>query len=224
MSHSVRGLLLACALAWSFSATAEDAKSPFLKGDAKAGETKAAACAACHGPKGASTMPDWPKLAGQGAPYIHEQLTNFKCPADPAAQKAQKCSPRTNPIMQAQAAALSDQDMQDVATFFAAQEPVPGVASKDAIPVAEKLYRAGDASRGVAACAGCHGPAGSGNPAAKYPRIGGQHSNYVATQLKAYRSGERKGGANSLIMAAEASKLTDEEIAALASYVNGLKE
>ncbi|HKY90228.1 MAG TPA: c-type cytochrome [Nevskiaceae bacterium] len=224
MSYHVRGLLLACALAWSFSAPAEEARSAFLKGDAKAGETKAAPCAACHGPNGASTMPDWPKLAAQGAPYTHEQLVAFKCPTDAAAQKAQKCTPRVNPIMQQQAAPLSDQDMQDLAAYFAAQEPAPGVASKDAIPVAEKLYRAGDATRGVAACAGCHGPAGAGNPAAKYPRIGGQHANYVATQLKAYRSGERKGGSNSLIMAAVASKLTDEEIAALASYVNGLKE
>lgn len=224
MSHHVRGLLLACALAWSFSASAEGSGSPFLKGDAASGETKAAVCAACHGPKGASSMPDWPKLAGQGAPYAYEQLWAFKCPSDAAGQKTQKCSPRINPIMQAQVAPLSDQDLQDLAVYFAAQEPAPGVASNDAIPVAEKLYRGGDASRGVAACAGCHGPTGAGVPAAKYPRIGGQHANYVAAQLKAYRSGERKGSPNSLIMAAEVSKLTDEEIAALASYVNGLKE
>lgn len=225
MSHRVLGLLSACLLAWSFSATAaEEAASPFLKGNAGAGETKAATCAACHGPKGASSMPDWPKLAGQGAPYIYAQLKAFKCPADPAQQKEQKCSPRSNPIMGAQAAPLSDQDMQDLATYFAAQEPVPGVASKDSIAVAEKIYRAGDAARGLPACAGCHGPGGSGNPAAAYPRIGGQHSNYVATQLKAYRAGERGAGSNGQMMAAVASKLTDGEIAALASYVNGLKE
>lgn len=214
----IRGLIGACALTLSISAAyAEqaDAAKPtgtaFLKGDAKAGESKAGACAACHGPAGNSAMPAWPKLAGQGAPYTYAQL------------KAFKEGKRQNPIMQGQAAPLSDQDMQDLAVYFAAQPASPGVASKDAVAVAEKLYRAGDAARGLAACGSCHGPTGAGNPAASYPRVGGQHAEYNTLQLNAYRKGERKAGANGQIMSEVAAKLTDEEIAALASYLNGLR-
>jgi cytochrome c553 len=220
----IRGLIGACALTLSVGAFAAEGGEPaagaaghaaagpaFLKGDAKAGETKAAACAACHGAGGNSAMPAWPKLAGQGAPYLHAQL------------KAFKEGKRMNPIMQGQVAALSDQDMQDLALYFAAQPASPGVASKDAVAVAEKLYRAGSPDRGVPACASCHGPTGAGNPAAAYPRIGGQHAEYNTAQLNAYRKGERKAGANGLIMSEVASKLTDEEIAALASYLNGLR-
>ncbi|MGH8517722.1 MAG: c-type cytochrome [Panacagrimonas sp.] len=218
----IRGLIGACALTLSVSAFAAEAGHggeaahaaagpAFLKGDAKAGETKAAVCAACHGPAGNSAMPAWPKLAAQGAPYTYAQL------------KAFKDGKRVNPIMQGQVAALSDQDMQDLAVFFAAQPPSPGVASKDAVAVGEKLFRAGDASRGLPACASCHGPTGAGNPAAAYPRLGGQHAEYGTAQLNAYRKGERKAGMNGQIMSEVAAKLTDEEVAALASYLNGLR-
>jgi cytochrome c553 len=215
----IRGLIGACALTLSFSVLAAEtghagaaASGPtFLKGDPKAGEAKAGVCAACHGPAGNSAVPAWPKLAGQGAPYAYAQL------------KAFKEGKRVNPIMQAQAVPLSDQDMQDLAVYFAAQAPSPGVASKDAVAVGEKLYRAGNAERGIAACGSCHGPTGAGNPAAAYPRVGGQHAEYNAAQLNAYRKGERKAGANGQIMSEVAAKLTDEEIAALASYLNGLR-
>lgn len=213
MSIVVRGLLLACVLGFSSSVSAAEVAtaSPFLKGDAKAGEAKAAVCSACHGAKGNSAVPAWPKLGGQGAPYAYAQLKHFKDGS------------RKNPVMSAQAAVLSDQDMQDLATYFAAQAATPGVASKDAVVVAEKIYRAGIADRGVPACASCHGPKGAGNPAASYPHVGGQHADYTALQLNAYRSGERKAGANGLMMAEIAAKLTDAEIAALASYLNGLQ-
>jgi cytochrome c553 len=224
MSYSVRGLWLACALSLSFVAQgAEEAKSPFLKGNVAAGEAKAAVCSACHGPQGKSAMPDWPKLAAQGAVYTYHQLKSFKCPTDAAQAKAQKCSPRANAIMAGQVAALSDQDMQDLAVYYAAQEVSPGVASKDAVAVAEKIYRAGIPAKGVPACAACHGPTGAGNPAAGYPRVGGQHAAYNATQLKAYRSGERAADPNGLMMSQVAAQLSDEEIAALASYLNGLQ-
>lgn len=212
MSIVVRGLLLACVLGVSSTASAADAgASPFLKGDVKAGEAKAATCAACHGPKGVSAVPAWPKLAGQGAAYTYAQLKQFKD------------GTRKNPVMNAQAQPLSDQDMQDLAVYFAAQAPSPGVASKDAVAVAEKIYRAGAADRGVPACGACHGPKGAGNPAAGYPRVSGQHADYTAAQLNAYRSGERKAGANGQMMAEVAAKLTDAEIAALASYLSGLQ-
>lgn len=216
MSIVVRGLVFACVLGLSSSVFASDAAAPaagsaFLKGDAKAGETKSAVCAACHGPKGNSAVSAWPKMAGQGAPYIYAQLKHFKDGS------------RSNPVMAGQVAALSDQDMQDLAVYFAAQAQAPGVASKDAVAVAEKIYRGGVAARGVPACASCHGPAGAGNPAAGYPRIGGQHADYTAAQLNAYRKGERKAGANGLMMAEVAAKLSDADIAALASYLNGLQ-
>ncbi|MGQ0698079.1 MAG: c-type cytochrome [Panacagrimonas sp.] len=213
MSIVFRGLMLAAVLGFTSSAFAAEAAaaSAFLKGDAKAGEAKAAVCAACHGPKGNSAVPAWPKLAGQGAPYTYAQLKHFKDGS------------RNNAIMAAQVAALSDQDMQDLAAYFGAQEQTPGVASKEAVAVAEKIYRAGAADRGVPACAACHGPTGAGNPAASYPRLGGQHADYSSLQLNAYRKAERKAGPNGQIMADVAAKLTDAEIAALASYLNGLQ-
>lgn len=209
----MKRVLLALALtapAAVFAAGA--AADPLVKGDATAGASKAAVCAACHGVGGNGIInPEWPKLAGQHSSYVAGQL------------KAFKANERKNPVMFGQAAALSDQDMADLGAYFSAQKPVPGLASKDAVKVAEKLYRAGDASRGLAACSACHGPTGAGNPAALYPRIGGQNGAYTLNQLKTYKSGERAAGKHAPIMAAVAAKLTDEEIAALASYVNGLQ-
>jgi cytochrome c553 len=207
MKRAVMALVLAAPLL----AQAENARQDlFTKGSADAGSAKAAACAACHGQGGASTNPEWPKLAAQGSRYIDEQLGLFRD------------GTRKNPIMQAQAAALSDDDMANLAAYFAAQPANPGVASKDAIALAEPLYRGGDAARGLPACSGCHGPGGAGNPAAAYPRVGGQHAKYVSAQLQAYRAGERVG-ANAAIMQAVARQLSDQEIGALASYVNGLQ-
>lgn len=208
----MKRVLLALALAAPAAVFAEGASDAFVKGDAATGASKAAVCAACHGVAGNGIInPEWPKLAGQHSAYVAGQL------------KAFKSNERKNPVMFGQAAALSDQDMADLGAYFAAQKPVPGVASKDAVKLAEKLYRAGDASRSLTACSACHGPTGAGNPAAQYPRIGGQNGAYTANQLKTYKSGERAGGKHAPIMAAVAAKLTDEEIAALASYVNGLQ-
>lgn len=209
----MKRVLLALALCAPLFAFAEGAASdPFVKGDAAAGATKAAVCTACHGPGGNGAInPEWPKLAGQGSAYIAAQLAAFKSHA------------RNNPIMWGQAAALSDQDMADLGAYFGSQKAVPGVASKDAIPVAQKLYRAGDAVRGIPACSACHGPNGAGNPAAQFPHIGGQNSGYSATQLKNYRAGERGKEGKGQMMAAVAAHLTDAEIEALASYISGLQ-
>lgn len=206
-----RHLLAVFALALSPFAFADhgDSHDPFTGGSAEAGAAKAAVCGACHGPGGNGAInPEWPKLAGQGAPFLVKHLKAFKSGA------------RKNPVMQGQAANLSDADINDLAAYFAAQKIVPGVASKDSIAVAETLYRAGDASRGIAACAGCHGPKGAGNAAAQYAQIGGQNAAYTASALKAYRTGERTTGQKMLSIAA---KLTDAEIAALSSYIAGLQ-
>lgn len=188
---------------------------PFTQGSAEAGAAKAAPCVACHGPGGNSANPEWPKLAGQNAAYTFEQLQNFKSGV------------RKNALMAGQAAALSEQDMRDLAAYYAAQPFSPGVASEDAVAKAEPLYRGGDADRGIPACAACHLPNGAGVAASAYPRIGGQHATYTANTLRLYRdfaaSGEPVPSGNFGIMAAVAAKLTDEDIAALASYINGLQ-
>lgn len=203
--------LVVVALA-SGSALAQSAPDPFTGGSAEAGAGKAAVCGACHGPGGNSSNPEWPKLAGQHAPYVYNQLKGFKS------------GERKNPVMTAQAAPLSDQDMKDLAAFFAAQKPQPGVASPDAVSAAQSLYRVGDAARGLPACGACHGPEGAGNAAAGYPRIGGQHAQYGALALRGLRADAGIAApANRATMAAVAAKLTDAEIEALASYVNGLQ-
>lgn len=215
----MKRVLIALALcAPLFVAAADDtapaaaSKDAFTQGDATAGAAKAPVCFACHGPGGNGAInPEWPKLAGQHSSYIAEQLGEFK-----GAQ-------RKNPVMLGQASALSDDDMHNLAAYFATQAVVPGVASKDAIAVAQPLYRAGDAARGIPACAACHGPTGAGNAAAQFPRIGGQNSAYAANQLKSYKSGERGAAGKGQIMATIAAKLSDQEIQALSSYVSGLQ-
>jgi cytochrome c553 len=188
-------------------------KNVFTGGNAEAGATKAAStCVACHGPGGNSANPDWPKLAGQGAPFIVEQLQMFKHGV------------RTNPVMMPQGAALNDDDMKNLAAYYSTQKPSPGVASPDAVKAVEKLYRAGDATRGVPACLACHGPEGAGNAAAGYPRIGGQHAKYAAGSLRRLRDMNGKSAAaNPSAMATIAARLTENEIDALASYINGLQ-
>lgn len=181
-----------------------------IGGDPEAGKAKAAACAACHGPGGNSTNPEWPRLAGQSEAYTVSQL------------KAFKDGSRSNPLMAGQVAGLSEQDMKDIAAYFFNQDPLTGAASPELAETGESVYRAGNAESGVPACIGCHGPAGDGNAAAAYPRLAGQHADYVAAQLRIYRDGERKGTAKSKMMSDVAAKLTDEEIAAVASYLSGL--
>jgi len=212
MKHVVLvAALLAAPCAWAQEAAAGKA-DPFTGGSAEAGAGKAAVCGACHGPGGNSSNPEWPKLAGQHASYLYSQL------------KALKSGERKTPVMNAQAAILSDQDMKDLAAYFAAQKAQPGVGSPDAVKVAEKLYRGGDAARGLPACSACHGPQGHGNAAAAYPRIGGQHAKYTANVLRVIRSqhGAPIPQPNLVTMAAVAAKLTDAEIETLASYLNGL--
>ena len=212
----MKRLVLVALLSASGFAHAENAPAadPLTGGSAEAGAAKAAVCAACHGPGGNSGNPEWPKLAGQNAAYIVRSL------------QALKSGARVAPVMNAQAKPLSDQDMKDLAAYFAAQKPTPGVASPDAVKVAGRIYRAGDAGRQLPACAGCHGPEGSGNAAAGYPRIGGQHAKYAANVLRAYYRGQPPAKddqtSSRAIMAAVAAKLTEGEIDALASYINGL--
>lgn len=175
-------------------------------GDAQAGQAKAAACAACHGAAGDSQIAQNPKLAGQSPVYIVKQLQKFKS------------GERNNPIMTPQAAPLSDQDMRDIAAYFGAQKPGFGAANEQVAASGQKLYLAGNPASGLPACSGCHGPAGAGNAAAGYPQIGGQHPDYIAAALRAYKDGTRKAPEMSYV----AAKLTDDEIQTLASFLAGL--
>jgi cytochrome c553 len=181
-------------------------------GDAEAGKQKAAPCAACHGLDGNSPNPIWPKLAGQHPSYIQSQITDFKSGS------------RQDPLMSPQAALLAtDQDVADVAAFFASQEQSAGVAKADAVALGEAIYRGGNMASGVAACSGCHGPVGMGNPLAQFPRISGQHADYVSKALKDFRAGSRANDVNGM-MRGVAVRLTDAEIAAVSQYVQGLTQ
>lgn len=180
-----------------------------LAADAAAGKASSVSCAGCHGADGNSTNPQWPKLAGQGEKYLAKQLQDFKD------------SKRTNATMAPMVAALSEQDMQNLAAFYASQTASKGAADESLVAAGEKFYRGGNPASGVAACIGCHGPNGAGNPAAGFPALNGQHATYVENQLKNFASGERDNDPSSM-MGNISEKMTDKEIKAVASYVQGL--
>ncbi|HXY96527.1 MAG TPA: c-type cytochrome [Steroidobacteraceae bacterium] len=191
---------------------------PFTAGKAASGEAKAALCSACHGPNGNSVNPEWPRLAGQSAVYIAEQLRLFRSGV------------RDNPIMKPLAAALSEQDVDDLAVYFEAQTPTGLEADPSYWKSGEAVYLGGDAARGVPACVACHGPVGRGNLAAGYPALRAQQSVYVVKQLNDYASGTRYTGANppqadpnAVMMLTLAKRMTPEEIRDVASYVQGMR-
>ena len=180
-------------------------------GDPKVGKTKAVACGACHGPTGNSTDPQYPKLAEQSEQYIVTQLMRFKSGV------------RQNAIMAGMAAALTPQDMHDIGAYFAEQKRSPGVADDKLTKVGKQLYDQGDASRGIPACMACHGPDGAGNPGWRVPDIAGQHAQYVQQQLQAWHTGTTWGSdTHSTIMPTIAHHLTEQDITAVSSYVEGL--
>jgi cytochrome c553 len=178
-------------------------------GDLEAGKTKSAMCAACHGPDGNSVAPNFPKLAGQHADYIVKQLKEFKG------------GERTEATMNGMAMALSEQDMADIASFYASQKGTVGTAAEDKVALGETIYKAGNIASGVAACAACHGPTGAGNPMAKFPSLNGQYAEYTALQLKNFRTGARANDAGSM-MRGVAKSMSDAEIEAVAQYIQGL--
>jgi cytochrome c553 len=201
----------AAAPAASGSAAAPEATAAAKPGDPKAGQAKAAACGACHGMDGNSTDPQYPKLAGQSEQYIVLQLESFKS------------GKRQNPIMLGMATPLSEQDMHDIGAWFASQHPLPGVADQALVADGEKLYREGNTKRDIPACMACHSIDGSGNPGAMYPQLSSQHAQYIETQLKAWQNGTSWGDdAHAQIMPAIAKKLDAHDIAAVASYIEGL--
>jgi cytochrome c553 len=188
-----------------------EATAAVKPGDATAGQGKAAVCGACHGMDGNSTDPQYPRLAGQSEQYIAAQLADFKS------------GQRANPIMMGFASALSEQDMHDVGAYFATTASLPGVADQALVDRGLALYRQGDTDRGIPACMACHGPDGRGNPGAHYPQLSSQHGKYVETRLKGWHDGGTPtDGPRTKIMVGIAQKLDDKDIAAVASYIEGL--
>ena len=179
-------------------------------GDISRGEELSGSCAACHGAEGVSSNPEWPNIAGQGKRYLYDQL------------RAYQNQDRDNSIMYGQVADLDDQDMRDLAAFYASLDPgVSGSVDSDLKEKGESIYRGGLPDKGVAACMACHGPAGEGMAGAGYPMVGGQHAQYNAEQLHKYRDGERDTDRNRM-MRDIAERLSDEEIEAVSSYMSGL--
>jgi cytochrome c553 len=191
------------------SVVASEAAPKAAKPDLAKGEAiVAGVCAACHAADGNSMIPANPKLAQQHPEYTLKQLQEFKS------------GKRANPVMMGFAAQLSPEDMRNVAYFVASKTASPGFAKeKETVALGEKIYRGGIADRQIAACAGCHGPNGSGMPA-QYPRLSGQHADYTVSQLTQFRDGVRK---NNLQMTQVAAKLNDREIKAVADYIAGLR-
>ncbi|MDF2446919.1 MAG: cytochrome c4 [Moraxellaceae bacterium] len=219
----MKKLFAVAALSLGLASLAQAAPMP--KGDAAAGQGKAAACGACHGADGNSMAPTFPRLAGQNARYTFKQLQDFKA------------GRRMNPTMQGMAAPLSEQDMADLAAFYADQKSGAGMAKAELAKKGEKIYRGGNSDTGLAACAGCHNPAGKGNAPAGFPRVGGQHADYIKAQLQAFRAAGRNDTVadpaqkrvNDAAKAGElgpmqmvAAKLSDEEIEAVSSFISGL--
>ncbi|RYZ01325.1 MAG: cytochrome c4 [Comamonadaceae bacterium] len=209
-----RPFFLAALLAvggWASAAEAPASTQPAkAKPDRVGGEAvyNAKACVSCHNADGNSAIAANPKLAQQHPEYLLKQLQEFKS------------LKRKNSIMNAMAATLSDDDMRNIAWFMASVKIKPGFAKeKDMVALGEKIYRGGLADRAIPACAGCHSPNGAGIPA-QYPRLGGQHAEYTAGQLTAFRDGARL---NSIQMTGVASKLNDREIRAVSDYIAGLR-
>ena len=181
-------------------------------GDATAGQAKAAVCGACHGPDGNSPAPNFPKLAGQGERYLTKQMQDIKS------------GKRTVLEMTGLLTNLSDQDLADLAAYFASQKGSVGAADPKLVARGEQLFRGGNLEKGLPACTGCHSPNGAGNAAASFPRLSGQHATYIAKQLTDFRKEEagRANDGDAMTMRTIARKLSDEDIAALSSYIQGL--
>jgi cytochrome c553 len=205
------------ALMAMLAAALAGAAEPTFKGDAaKAKGIVDQVCVACHAADGNSTIAINPKLAGQFPEYLYKQLANFKPVA--AGKKAE----RENAVMAGMVAGLSADDMRNVSAYYAGQTAKPGNArNKDLVAAGQKIYRGGIAAKGVAACAGCHGPTGAGMPA-QYPRLAGQHAEYTEQQMKAFRDGVRVNDLGGMMRSA-AFKLSDREIQAVADYIAGLR-
>jgi cytochrome c553 len=186
------------------------------EGDASAGKDKAMACGACHGADGNSAAPSFPKLAGQGEKYLIKQMNDIHE------------GRRVVATMAGQLDNMSEQDIANIAAYYSAQTGTVGQAKADLVELGERIYRAGNSEVGIAACTACHSPTGEGNAPAGFPKLGGQHADYIEAQLRAFRTGAEepeKGRSNdgeTRIMRDIVSRMSDLEIRAVSSYIQGL--
>lgn len=212
----MKKLLFAAALSSGLLAPLAYAADAVLVGDAAAGQAKSDACVACHGANGNSQAPTFPKVAGQNSRYLFKQLQDIKSGVRPV------------PVMTGMLDGFDEQDLADISAWFASQEMALGQASPETMDRGMSIYLAGIRDKAVPACAGCHAPDGSGNTPAGFPRLGGQHADYVASALMAYRAGAdgdpegRVNDGDTAQMRMIASRLSDSEIAAVASFISGL--
>ena len=183
----------------------------YAAGDAASGQGKVAVCSGCHGADGNSMIPSFPKLAGKGEVYLVNQLKDIRDGA------------RNVPQMMGILTGRTDQDLADMAAFYSTQKVTVGATNPDLLDLGRQIYRAGIAEKGVAACTACHSPTGAGNAQAGFPAVGGQHADYLISQLKAYRTETRTNG-QAKLMQQVAALLSDNEIEAVASYMQGLSE
>jgi cytochrome c553 len=202
MKMIFKSVVIVAGLAGSLGASAA--------GDVEAGKAASTTCAACHGADGNSAVASFPKLAGQGEKYLIKQMNDIKSGKRPVIE------------MTGMLDALSAQDMENIAAYFASQTITPGQAKKDLVAKGEIMYRQGNAATKVAACTACHGPAGEGVDLAVFPALAGQHAEYIVDQLKQFRSGERSNDGDTRMMRSVAARLNDKEIEAVASYISGL--
>jgi cytochrome c553 len=183
----------------------------YATGNAEEGAKRSVACGACHGADGNSVNPQWPSIAGQNATYLANTLQAFKN------------GTRSDVLMSGQALGLSEQDIENLAAYFATQTATQRTANPELAETGERLYQGGNKESNLTACIGCHGPAGKGNAPAGYPSLSSQHAAYTAKQLSDYQSEARKSDGDSMIMRNVAARLTQNEINALAAYIQGLR-
>ncbi|WP_019022518.1 MULTISPECIES: cytochrome c [unclassified Thioalkalivibrio] len=205
MNHKLSALFAALSVSLMLPLSAAQA------GDPQRGQELSQSCAACHQADGNSTNPEWPKLAGQHPKYTAKQLRDF-----------QDGELRYNNLMAGEVADLSEQDMKDLAAYYAEQSITTETADESVVARGEQIYRGGIPSEGVAACIACHGAQGQGNPEAMFPKVAGQHATYSLDQLQQFRDGERRND-NGQMMRGIVGNMSDEDMEAVAQYIAGLQ-
>ncbi|CAK1719473.1 c-type cytochrome [Vibrio crassostreae] len=190
--------------------------SVWAQGSIEAGKAKSQTCVACHGADGNSLITQYPKLAGQHEKYLEKQLKELKLGMTSGGKQG-----RYEPVMGAMAMPLSEEDMADLAAYYASLPISSNSTPENVVDEGKVLYTAGNAERGVTACIACHGPRGNGTELSGFPKISGQHADYIKAQLEKFRDGSRNNDMNAM-MRDVAKKLTDAEIDTLSKYVGGL--
>lgn len=180
------------------------------KGDAAAGQGKIAMCSACHNADGNSMLPNFPKLAGQGERYLFKQMLDIKSGTRPVVE------------MTGMLDAMTDQDLKDISAWYSSQKGTVGAADPELVERGEELYQGGKLADGMPACTGCHSPNGAGLDLAIFPKLNGQHAAYTQKQLTDFREGDRSNDGDAMIMRSIAAKLSNKDIKALSSYIEGL--